>query len=287
MPDPTALREGLVRRLWESGVVHDGAVIAALRAVPRELFLPGLELDEAYRDIAVPTHRDQAGTVVSSCSQPSMVALMLEQLSVQPGQRVLEIGAGTGYNAALLRHLVGPGGRVVSIDLDPDICAEARARTEAAGAEVEVEVGDGALGWPPAAPFDRIEVTAAAGDLPAAWWEQLGDAGKLVVPLHLGPRAEASVAWEWAGASLRALSRLPCGFLALRGEPPSAPRREPPLGPLLFGRHTLQAFRGEPGRLPPGAILIRRPVTTFAFLPWDALEAQGPLLDNPGLQHPG
>lgn len=267
MPDPTALREALVRRLWESGVVHDTAVADALRVVPRELFLPGLDLDEAYRDVAVPTHRDRAGQVVSSCSQPSMVALMLEQLSLVPGQRVLEIGAGTGYNAALLRHLVGPAGRVVSIDVDPEICAEARARILAAGAEVEVEVGDGALGWPAAAPYDRIQVTAAASDLPAAWWDQLGESGMLVVPLHLGAHAEASVAWERVGTSLRALSRLPCGFLALRGEPPSVPHHEPPLGPLLFGRHALQAFRGDPGRLPPDAVVVRRPVTTFVFLP--------------------
>lgn len=267
MSEAVQLREDLVRRLRESGVVRDLAVGEALRSVPREVFLPGLDLDEAYQDMAVPTHRDHAGQVVSSCSQPSMVALMLEQLSVEPGQRVLEVGAGTGYNAALLRRLVGPGGEVVSIDVDPEICAEARQRTREAGADVVIEVGDGALGWPPRAPYDRIEVTAAAGDLPAAWWDQLAAAGKLVVPLHLGPRAEASVAWERAGSALRALSRLPCGFLALRGEPPAGPRPEPPMGPLLFGEDTLLAFRSEPGPLPPATVVARRPVTTFAFLP--------------------
>lgn len=267
MTDAVQFREALVRRLTESGVVRDRAVGEALRAVPRELFLPGLDLDAAYQDTAVPTHRDRSGHVVSSCSQPSMVALMLEQLSVEPGQRVLEIGAGTGYNAALLRRLAGPGGEVVSIDVDPEICAEARERTRAAGTEVEIEVGDGGLGWPPRAPYDRIEVTAAAGDVPAAWWEQLTEAGRLVVPLHLGPRAEASVAWERVGTALRALSRLPCGFLALRGEPPAGPRHEPPVGPLLYGEYTLLAFRGEPGPLPPGAVVVQRPVTTFAFVP--------------------
>lgn len=266
MAEAIQLREDLVRRLRESGVVRDAAVGEALRSVPREAFLPGLDLDQAYQDVAVPTHRDRSGHVVSSCSQPSMVALMLEQLSVEPGHRVLEIGAGTGYNAALLRRLVGPGGTVVSIDVDPEICAEARARTRAADAEVEIEVGDGALGWPPRAPYDRIEVTAAAGDVPSAWWEQLAAAGKLVVPLHLGPRAEASVAWERTGTALRALSRLPCGFLALRGEPPAGPRREPPIGPLLYGEYDLLAFRGEPGPLPPEAVVVRRPVTTFAFI---------------------
>lgn len=267
MADAVDLRLDLVRRLDASGVVRSGPVREALRTVPREVFLPDLDLEGAYRDVAVPTHRDAEGRVVSSCSQPSMVALMLEQLSPRPGQRVLEVGAGTGYNAALLRHLVGPGGRVVSIDVDPQICAEARARTLAAGAAVEVELGDGALGWPAAAPYDRIVVTAAAEDLPPAWWEQLAPEGRLVVPLHLGPRAEASVAWERAGAGLRALSRLPCGFLALRGEPPAGFRHEPPPAPLLFGGQALWAFRGEPPDEPPGAVVIRRRFTTFVFVP--------------------
>lgn len=267
MPDAAGLRQDLVRRLDEAGVVRSSAVREALRTVPREVFLPGVDLDQAYRDIAVPTHRDAEGRVMSSCSQPSMVALMLDQLSVEPGQRVLEIGAGTGYNAALLQHLVGGEGRVVSVEVDPQICAEAQVRTRAAGAAVEVELGDGALGWAPAAPFDRIIVTAAAEDLPPAWWEQLAAGGRLVVPLHLGPRAEASVAWERAGAGLRALSRLPCGFLALRGEPPPGAHHEPPLAPLLFGRQDLWAFQGPPPLTAPDATAIPRSTTTFVFLP--------------------
>ena len=75
------------------------------------------------------------------------------------------------------------------------------------------------------------------------------------------------MAWERVGTALRALSRLPCGFLALRGEPPAGSRHEPPVGPLLYGEYTLLAFRGEPGPLPPGAVVVQRPVTTFAFVP--------------------
>src|SRR5512146_3300442 len=102
-------------------VLIDPRVEAAFRAVPRHLFLPDLTPEEAYRDEAIPTKRLQTGQIVSSSSQPSIMAIMLEQLALEPGQRVLEIGAGTGYNAALIAHLVGETGHVVSLDIDQDI----------------------------------------------------------------------------------------------------------------------------------------------------------------------
>jgi protein-L-isoaspartate(D-aspartate) O-methyltransferase len=111
-----ALVDGLVAR----GVVRDPAVADALRAVPRHLFLPGAPVTVAYADDAVAVqHVD--GVATSSASQPSMVAIMLGQLGLRPGLRVLEIGAGTGWNAALMARLVGPQGGVVSVDIDADL----------------------------------------------------------------------------------------------------------------------------------------------------------------------
>jgi protein-L-isoaspartate(D-aspartate) O-methyltransferase len=131
--------------------------------VPRHLFLPGVDLKTAYAPKPVVTKRADNGTAVSSASSPNLVAEMLEQLDVQPGHRVLEIGAATGINAALLAELVGPTGRVVIIELDDDLAGGARAGLAAAGyPQVEVICGDGALGDPARAPYNRIIVTAGA-----------------------------------------------------------------------------------------------------------------------------
>ena len=100
------LRDALVRTLRESGALTDARVEAAFRSVPRHLFLPGVEIERVYRDEAIPTKLAD-GIPISSSSQPAIMAIMLEQLDVQPGHNVLEIGAGTGYNAALLAYLAG------------------------------------------------------------------------------------------------------------------------------------------------------------------------------------
>src|SRR5262245_30649536 len=108
-----ALRMRLVDQLWKNGALHQLEVDRVMRAVPRHHFLPQSVLEEAYADAAIATHWEN-GVAVSSASQPSVVAIMLEQLCLAPGMRVLEIGAGTGYNAALLAELVGPAGSVVT-----------------------------------------------------------------------------------------------------------------------------------------------------------------------------
>src|SRR3984893_11957908 len=140
--DASRIHALLIDELAAAGAVRSPTVEAALRAVPRHLFLPDVPLEEVYRDQAIVTKRVD-GIRVSSSSQPAIMAIMLEQLDVRPGQRVLEIGAGTGYNAALLAHLVGPTGRVVTVDIDDDIVAAARQHLDAAGCErVQVVCGD-------------------------------------------------------------------------------------------------------------------------------------------------
>uniref|UniRef100_UPI003F493476 methyltransferase domain-containing protein n=1 Tax=Amycolatopsis sp. CA-096443 TaxID=3239919 RepID=UPI003F493476 len=138
----------------------------------------------------------------SSCSQPSVVADMLNALDLRPGARVLEIGTGTGWNAALLARRVGPAGRVTTIEVDPGVADGARRALAAAGVAAEIVVGDGVHGWAESAPYDRIVATASVRELvPREWLAQLRPGGRLVAPwgtdhgngalltLDLGPRA--------------------------------------------------------------------------------------------------
>ncbi|WP_168801393.1 methyltransferase, FxLD system [Glycomyces buryatensis] len=211
------LRTRLVGKLRIGGAIKTEAVQDAMLAVPRHRFLPEAPLRIAYADDVYVTKRDSEGDPVSSASQPAIVAEMLEQLDVRPGHRVLEIGAGTGYNAALLDTLVGPEGSVTTVDLDPDIVARARRALDSVGCErVRTIVGDGELGYAEAAPYDRIIVTVGAWDLPPAWWDQLAEGGRLVAPLQIRS-SEHSIAFDYRGGVMRSHSIVCCGFLPMRG----------------------------------------------------------------------
>jgi protein-L-isoaspartate(D-aspartate) O-methyltransferase len=216
-PTPAMLRNAMVDRLRGWGGVRSDPVEAAMRAVPRDLFVPDVTIERAYTNDAVVTHRDADGVAVSSASSPGVVAAMLEQLDVQPGQRVLEVGAGTGYNAALLAHLVGPAGQVTTVDIDEDVAAGTRARFVGDGyRNVSVICGDGEFGYPDRAPYDRIVVTAGAWDLPPAWADQLASGGLLVVPLRMRGLTR-TIAFERADGYWRSRSIEECGFIPMRG----------------------------------------------------------------------
>ncbi|HZC79235.1 MAG TPA: methyltransferase domain-containing protein [Ktedonobacterales bacterium] len=261
MTDAMQLRRALVEGLCQGAVCLSPAVEHALLAVPRHLFVPGVPLQDAYADIAIPTHWEE-GVPVSSASQPAIVALMLEQLRVEPGMRVLEVGAGTGYNAALLAELAGPHGRVVTLDIDAEIVAEARAHLDAAGYPgVRAIAADGATGWRAEAPYDRIMLTASASDLTPAWLDQLAEGGVLVLPLWLGG-AEMSVALRKEGDTLRSESLTPCGFMRLRGAEAGDERR----ATLPGGRQLFAA--GAPQLAGPIAdLLATRPRRRFIVPP--------------------
>lgn len=229
------LRDALIDQLRQNGAVRTPGVEAAMRAVPRHVFVPDAPLRRAYADDVVQTKLDSGGIPISAASQPSIVAVMLEQLAVAPGMRVLEIGAGTGYNAALLAHLAGDGGSVVTLDVDDDIVDGARAALAAAGfPDVAVIREDGALGYAPDAPYDRIIATVGTRDVPLAWQDQLAPGGRIVVPLRLRGGVTRSVAFvpaPGAGPVLRSVSSVMCGFMPMRASIVSDERHTLPLTP--------------------------------------------------------
>ncbi|QKZ20370.1 methyltransferase, FxLD system [Streptomyces chartreusis] len=191
------LRTQLVDQLVKSGKVHTSRVEAAMRTIPRHLFVPDASLEQAYTDAPVNTKYDEGGISISCASQPSIVGMMLEQLQVEPGHRVLELGAGTGYNAGLLGHLTGEKGHVTTIDVDDDIVHGARVGLGAAGLDnVEVILGDGAVGYGANAPYDRIVATVGAHGVPHAWLDQLAPGGRLLTPLRLRGSVSRSIAFE-------------------------------------------------------------------------------------------
>ncbi|OHV45287.1 methyltransferase, FxLD system [Parafrankia soli] len=217
---PEQLRDDLVADIRRWGTFRTAQVEAAFRTVPRHLFLPDVDLETAYGPQVVVTRRAPDGTALSSASQPSLVAAMLEQADVQPGHRVLEIGTATGINAALLAELTGPTGQVTTIEIDEDLAAGARTALTTAGYErVDVIGGDGAAGHPGGAPYDRIVITAGAWDLARGWWNQLAPAGRIVVPLRLhGSGLTRSLPLDAVEPGrLVSRSALVCGFVPLRG----------------------------------------------------------------------
>ena len=229
------LRRALIDRLRTAGHLHEDAVAGAFAAVPRELFLAAFAerhgIDDVYRDDAIVTRRDAAtGEPTSSSSQPAIMARMLEMLALRPGDRVLEIGAGTGYNAALLARLVGDGGSVTSVELDADVAVDARRALLAARSPARVEVGDGSLGWPAAAPVDAIVATASTDRIPRAWFDQVRLGGRLVVPLRLSPVVpwlQAVVALRKVRTGFETAAVTGGGFMSLRRAGDRDPRGVP------------------------------------------------------------
>lgn len=218
------LRQAMVDRLIvdqaEKGLTLRPEVEAAFRAVPRELFAPNVSAEEAYKhDAAVITKRNGEETL-SSVSAPWLQAEMLGQaadaLGGLKGRRVLEIGSG-GYNAALLRELVGPAGSVTTVDIDSEVTDRAGSCLALAGYnDVTVLCADAGKPIEPVRTYDLIMVTAGAWDVPAAWMEQLAEDGVLVVPLRTFGMTR-SWALRRAGDRLTSHSQRLCGFVSMQG----------------------------------------------------------------------
>ncbi|MFE7625248.1 methyltransferase, FxLD system [Streptomyces sp. NPDC057509] len=239
------MADAVIRRGW----APSPAVRAALREVPRHRFVPEAPLETAYDDdLAVVTVREDPGTAVSSVSAPWLQADMAERLRPEPGSAVLEVGSG-GYNAELLAHLVGPRGRVVTVDIDPYVVRRTRRLcAEAGSGRVTAVLGDGALGAPahvPAGGFGGVIITHTASDIAPAWREQLAEGGRLVVPLDVAGYTR-SVALVRRGDVLVAEHWTYCGFVRDRG----GAARAVPAAVLAGGAVTARWEGGVAGDVP-------------------------------------
>jgi len=199
----------MVERQLSGRDVRDERVLRAMERVPRELFVPESLRNRAYDDAALPIGYGQ------TISQPYMVARICEALSLRGSEKVLDVGTGSGYQAAVLAELARD---VVTIERHPDLAASARAALEAAGYErVEVRVGDGTLGVPDRAPFDAIAVAAAVPDLPPTLYEQVAERGRIVLPVGTRRVQELSLVVR-SPEGPAVIRSVPCRFVPLVGE---------------------------------------------------------------------
>ena len=172
------MRERLVARIAQSRAIRDERVLDAMRSVPRHLFIPDAPVEQAYRDRILRIGYGQ------TISQPSIVAIMSQALDVRATDRVLEIGTGSGYQAAVLSRLAR---EVLTIEIIAPLGEAAHERLRALGFDnVHVRIGDGYAGWPEHAPFNRVMLTAAPVEIPRALVDQLADGGVLVAPVGEG-----------------------------------------------------------------------------------------------------
>ena len=202
-------RRAMVDEQLRARDIVDERVMRAMERVPRELFVPERERDRAYEDSALPIGDGQ------TISQPYMVARICEALRLDGDEKVLDVGSGSGYQAAVLAELAR---EVFTIERIPELAAKARENLVVGGYDrVEVRVGDGTLGLPDEAPFDAIGVAAAAPEFPQTLYEQLKPRGRLVVPVG-GPRGQRLEIAVRSPEGPAVIHSVPCRFVPLVGE---------------------------------------------------------------------
>jgi len=202
--------DSLIDGLRDLGILYDEAVEAAMRRVDRMAFVDRRYRREAYYDRPLPTDFGQ------TISAPHMVAIMTQHLSVMPGMKVLEIGAGSGYQAAVLSEIVGMDGEVHAVERLPELASAAK-QSLAAYSNVKVHVGNGVLGLRSEAPFDRIIVSAAAQLVPPALLDQLAEGGRMVIPLGHGAAQRLTLVEKMAGHAKKTDLECTCVFVPLVG----------------------------------------------------------------------
>ena len=205
-------------------------------------------MEAAYRNEAILTKQTEGGHGLSSVSQPSIMAIMLEHLRLEPGQHVLEVGAGTGYNAALLRHIVGLDGRVLTVDVDPETAGRARKAPE--GNPGQGRHRRRTRGSRAGAPYDRIIVTASHDEVPRAWLEQLRPGGLVEAPLRLrgSDSFQLIPTLRREGDRFRSVSVVVGGFMPLRAASRDLSPYWPTLNATRFDGGSLDRFFPYTGR---------------------------------------
>ena len=207
---PQAERERMVAEQLAARGIHDRRVLDAMAAVPRERFVPPAWRADAYQDAPLPIGRGQ------TISQPYVVAFMAQALALRGGERVLEVGSGSGYAAAVLSHLAA---EVYGIELEPELHARSVATLAELGyANVELRRGDGFQGWPELAPFDAIVLSCAIEELPAPLWTQLASGGRVVYPKGRAGAVQALVVVTKTSRGPREERLAPVQFVPLRRE---------------------------------------------------------------------
>jgi protein-L-isoaspartate(D-aspartate) O-methyltransferase len=206
----TERRNAMVREQIEAGGVKDAKVLAAMRKVPRHEFVPAAWRNRAYDDRPLPIGEDQ------TISQPYIVAFMTEQLALKPGERVLEVGTGSGYQAAILAELVKDVYTIEIVEPLGKRAAETLKRLGYAG--VHVRIGDGYQGWPEAAPFHAIIVTCAPNAVPKPLVDQLAEGGRMVIPVGEFGELQQLVVLRKENGKLVTKRTLPVRFVPMTGE---------------------------------------------------------------------
>jgi len=202
-------REAMVRRQIEERGVQDPLVLKAMRKVPRQRFVPENSRPDAYNDYPLPIGHNQ------TISQPYIVAFMTEQLGLRGGEKVLEVGTGSGYQAAVLAEIAGA---VYSIEIICELADSAQARLKILGYKnITVRCGDGYRGWPEQAPFDAIIVTAAPGKIPQPLLDQLKPGGRMVIPVG-ELMQELVLVSKLKDGRLEEKNVLPVRFVPMKGE---------------------------------------------------------------------
>jgi protein-L-isoaspartate(D-aspartate) O-methyltransferase len=217
------IHQTFIEMLKLKGFITLPKVEEAFRAIPRHIFVPNVPPEDAYDNRAISTKRSEERGSISSSSAPGLMAQMLEKLDLKDGQRVLEIGAATGYNASLIGYIVGSKGKVVTIDIDQDLVDGAIEHISRIGLHnIEVMCRDGTIGDPTNAPFDRLIITVGVPDITNAWFDQLKDNGILELPLELSElesihENQPLIVFKKNEDHLESTSVQRSGFMRLRG----------------------------------------------------------------------